>query len=57
MGKKEVRCARCGRITEHWHYLDGMPVCADDRLCWPGRYMSRKLKQLERLQRRWAQTE
>lgn len=22
-----------------------------------GRYMSRKLKQLERLQRRWAQTE
>lgn len=57
MGKKEVRCARCGRITEQWHYLDGMPVCADDRLCWPGRYMSRKLKQLERLQRRWAQTE
>lgn len=55
----EIICQRCGKHTKHLQICNGKKVCADDRNCWP---MEKKytppahlVKQLERLQARWAQ--
>lgn len=32
---RTVKCWRCGKIITHWHLLNGLKVCADDRLCIP----------------------
>lgn len=31
---KYIVCDRCGKTTDHWHYVYGKPVCADDRTCY-----------------------
>lgn len=35
MERKFKVCARCGKQIYLWHYVNGLPVCVDDRLCWP----------------------
>lgn len=27
-------CARCGKVIGHWQWVNGYPVCADDRECY-----------------------
>lgn len=41
------RCARCGRVLEDWQWVNGYPVCADDRNCWP-KQPTRVMKTLKR---------
>lgn len=53
------RCERCGRITDHYHYLIASRdlvkkcVCADDRQCRESQ-QTRKQKQLRKLKERWT---
>lgn len=57
--EKLRRCERCGRITDHYHYLIASRdlvkkcVCADDRQCRESQ-QTRKQKQLKKLKERWA---
>lgn len=49
-----MRCHRCGKRLYKYHLLEGMPVCADDRLCYPGKFLTKREKKLAELKRRYA---
>lgn len=46
-------CVRCGRILHEWHLINGLPVCTDDRLCYPGKQVPRRLKKLMELKSKY----
>ena len=49
----ERRCSRCGKKITCWHYIDGLPVCVDDRNCVPDKYFTRKEKKLRELKSKY----
>lgn len=49
-----MRCHHCGKRLYKYHLLEGMPVCADDRSCYPAKNLSRKLKKLAELKAKYA---
>lgn len=51
---EKLRCTRCGKMTDHIHFIDGLPVCADDRLCYPSKNIPRKIKKLAELRSKFA---
>lgn len=52
--RTKLRCSRCGCYLTHAHYVDGLPVCTDDRLCYPGMFLTKRQKKLAELKRRYA---
>lgn len=49
-----IKCYRCGKRIYKYHLLDGLPVCADDRLCYPAKNLSKKIKKLAELKAKFA---
>ena len=49
----EKRCSRCGKKISYWHYIDGLPVCVDDRTCVLDKYFTRKEKKLRELKSKY----
>lgn len=53
MRKRLIRCTRCGKIIQFVHYVNGLPVCADDRNCY-SMQQPKRLRKLDELKRRYA---
>lgn len=51
---KSLRCFRCGKAISKYHLVDGVPVCTDDRLCYPAKNLSKKIKKLAELKAKFA---
>ncbi len=46
-------CARCGKKIYLWHYVNGLPMCCDDRMCWQ-KQSTRRNKCLDKNRRRYG---
>lgn len=46
-------CARCGKKIYLWHYVNGLPMCCDDRMCWQ-KQPTRRNKCLHKNRRRYG---
>lgn len=47
-------CARCGKKIYLWHYVNGLPMCTDDRLCYPGKQVPRRIKKLMEIKSKYG---
>lgn len=48
-------CARCGKKINYYHFVNGLPMCADDRLCYPKpKKISKKIKKLMELKKKFS---